>query len=114
MYLKNSSNKHLVAKLKAENTELNKAYKLQVNKNINIVKLCKWSKKYRLAVDKVSCQNKEITGLNKVVLESNVKQCKIDFLKKEYDSLKARCKQAEAKVKSMCEAHLKYILQISK
>ena len=87
MYLENASNKHLVVKLKVENAKLNKLCESQVNKNVNVVKLCEGSEeKYRLTVSELNCTNREIAGLNKLILESNAKQHKIEFLKIEYDS----------------------------
>ena len=92
MYLENTSKKHFVVKLKAKNAKLSKLYKSQVNKNKNVVKLHEGSKeKRRSTADELNYANREITGLNKLVLESNASQYKIEFLKIEYDSLKSHC-----------------------
>ena len=115
IYLENTSNKRAMAALTKQLVDVNKMHASQLNKNINVVKNHEGLKeKYKLSQAENTRLQKEITSLHKDLADSNAKQYKIEFMKKEYDSLKSKYDAAESRATSTYNTLLKHVTDVSK
>ena len=109
-YLECTSNKYTLTMLTNQNKALNKALEAERTKYHTLVKSNKGLKeRYKICTDHNIKLSKEIATLHKNKLDNVAMQCKLDFAKREYESVSEKYNAGEQKAKATYDDHLRNI-----
>ena len=90
-YLECNSNKYAINMISNQSKALNKALETERNKYHTLVKSKEGLKeRYKMCTDDKTRLTKEIAGIHKNKLDNHAMQYKLDFAKREYESVSSR------------------------